>query len=119
MRISDWSSDVCSSDLAVFPCPHGTLGQRDAGKTGQYAGPDRKAAVDPDRRARGSAHDRADCAEPRTDEPADRRARGRSHAPGGRPGLTPAPRLYFCILVSQRSKETRVGNECVIKFTVM
>src|SRR3546814_20889966 len=52
-------------------------------RSGQYAGPDRKAAVDPDRRARGSAHDRADCAEPRTDEPADRRAGGRSQASGG------------------------------------
>src|SRR3546814_1792366 len=26
MRISDWSSDVCSSDLAVFPSHHGGKG---------------------------------------------------------------------------------------------
>src|SRR3546814_8085080 len=31
MRISDWSSDVCSSDLAIFPDEIATAGQTRAG----------------------------------------------------------------------------------------
>src|SRR3546814_10890644 len=74
MRISDWSSDVCSSDLAARP-GHECAGvaepaapdagaraaatvaaARPDGRRGeQYAGADRLAAQKPDRRGTGAA----------------------------------------------------------------
>src|SRR3546814_656458 len=57
MRISDWSSDVCSSDLrlpAAVPQPH----RRDAVALGARAQPVRHRAADEPRRRRDRARDR-------------------------------------------------------------
>src|SRR3546814_8627088 len=46
MRISDWSSDVCSSDLLVLRLPFGLgAGEQLLGAAGEAAEPDRRAAI--------------------------------------------------------------------------
>src|SRR3546814_2095607 len=46
MRISDWSSDVCSSDLLVLRLPFGLgAGEQLLGAAGEATEPDRRAAI--------------------------------------------------------------------------
>src|SRR3546814_12342555 len=47
MRISDWSSDVCSSDLVLPERPSGAM--EDAFRGGDAAGPARRLGIDGDR----------------------------------------------------------------------
>src|SRR3546814_6106449 len=71
MRISDWSSDVCSSDLAAVGTPTSTASARRAGAgigAGRFFADDRAAAGD---QVHHRTNDAQDC---RTD------ARGRHHA---------------------------------------
>src|SRR3546814_11630382 len=44
MRISDWSSDVCSSDLDILHLAHDTLGHLD-NNTARFGNPDEALAV--------------------------------------------------------------------------
>src|SRR3546814_3963674 len=87
MRISDWSSDVCSSDLLRAPRPDGAddpedrldeLGEDEDHHDGDHLVRDERAEADPD-------------------EPPQRHREQRAEAQG--PGL--------------RSEERRVGKECV------
>src|SRR3546814_14708688 len=43
MRISDWSSDVCSSDLVCIGCEHGTIMQDTGGAIGFEQGASEKS----------------------------------------------------------------------------
>src|SRR3546814_18843374 len=87
MRISDWSSDVCSSDLAVpaIPKPHGDLDGAPAENVG------------------GDVQEDAGLRE----EDADQAAHPEGRAEVGRGGDS------FPERVADRSEERRVGKECV------
>src|SRR3546814_19425714 len=91
MRISDWSSDVCSSDL---------VGIVEVERRGDDLVADREDAED--------RLDRAGAAE----QMADRRF-GRTHRHGAdRVAEQPLDRAEF----DRRSEERRVGQECVSTF---
>src|SRR3546814_13185657 len=93
MRISDWSSDVCSSDLRRLPGAGDPAGSRGAGAARRDAAP--RAALH-----LGSYHPRPDRPvqePPRTTDPGgDREASGGAHD-------------------RSRTEERRVGKECVSK----
>src|SRR3546814_19780394 len=91
MRISDWSSDVCSSDLLVIAGAVHDLHRR-LGKTDHTRGADR---VGRENTARGIDRELA----------ADR----------GFAGLGQLPALAFLRETEVRSEERRVGKECVSK----
>src|SRR3546814_1808846 len=64
MRISDWSSDVCSSDLTVAPLVYrpapSRCGRSDDAERDRAG--DRRGLVRPDRPLRGAGDDRSDAA---------------------------------------------------------
>src|SRR3546814_10145752 len=90
MRISDWSSDVCSSDLDVLS--------------------------DPDKRARHESAGWSNWRDPDFEDGYEpwRKPGGRKRAPDENfgPGNTAAD-LYGDIAGNRRSEERRVGNRCV------
>src|SRR3546814_5307555 len=90
MRISDWSSDVCSSDLRAFSLPIGSPRQHDVTAAGEKAG----QAVE-----RLAAHDH-------------RRAAGDALEMPKVGGEVPGE---LAVLADHaiRSEERRVGKECV------
>src|SRR3546814_16360649 len=90
MRISDWSSDVCSSDLAIE--------QYACGATEQGFAIFALGHVDHDRKVGGGVAARGD----------------RGAGPSGLGGAgANAPRLERVDRVGQRSDERRVGKACV------
>src|SRR3546814_1530670 len=98
MRISDWSSDVCSSDLA------GDLG---------YIAGHARATVVAGRTACATARSRAAELDLASDFPCV--VLGERGVPG--PGSTQSLRLWQDLpplqIVEHRSEERRVGKECV------
>src|SRR3546814_15465982 len=96
MRISDWSSDVCSSDLSTFHRRHGRDGQKQ-----QFIGSDTAAGAGQVRGAgRGNHYVRRRISQHAHVCARYRRALGAGHCAD----RCPAP----C-----RSEERRVGKECV------
>src|SRR3546814_9275619 len=70
MRISDWSSDVCSSDLRGRPASHGHWKARRAiGSNGASPRTRHRAAQRRARRRGGRRHDRGRSAGPETPAP--------------------------------------------------
>ena len=61
--------EIQLDDRAVLPRPHRPLGERHAGTAGRHPGPDRAAALDSDRRARGRTPDRVIGSATRTHDP--------------------------------------------------
>src|SRR3546814_19153293 len=86
MRISDWSSDVCSSDLCEVPCKTNPLGVKGAGEAG----------------AVGSA-------------PATMNALADALLPAGitHVDMPATPQKVWDLLNGARTEERRVGKGCV------
>src|SRR3546814_18123624 len=91
MRISDWSSDVCSSDLSE----EGEEGDKGGGRQRHQPG------------------EEADRVDEQTEGDQRHEQAGEYH---GRAPHPAHPLLELAAQLSLRSEERRVGNECVSKF---
>src|SRR3546814_10206056 len=119
MRISDWSSDVCSSDLAGDPAPRrppaagGLAGLADqASRAEEQAGAPRAAGLRPHRLALRQPQPGA---EPRTRVDhavaSHRPAGGPGVAAGLRPSHRHRPKHLATVTAAARAKRTAPGTE--------
>src|SRR3546814_19874252 len=111
MRISDWSSDVCSSDLALLRVIHasempdpGSLIERMAqGEMPVSAPPAASSAPAPSAQSQAAEPE----ASPQAGAPADFAGLIAMLDAGGKPHLAPILHDF-----AARSEERRLGNEC-------
>src|SRR3546814_17225717 len=102
MRISDWSSDVCSSDLADAHKPSRTAAARPAPRTARRAP---RPPTAPDKRASGTAQRGAD-----DRDSLAARSRRRAASPGWR-ALSATTRRPNCAETGRRPREDRKSVE--------